>query len=92
MSITKKQFIEKMACKGGMKKVEAKKQVNLFLDTLTEYLKEEGIVKFSEFGKFEVKTVKEIVGRNPKNGNVCIVPEHKKVKFYGSKILADKMD
>ena len=91
MSITKKQFIEKMASKGGMKKIEAKKQVNLFLDTLIECLKEEGTVKFGRFGRFEVKTVKEIVGRNPKNGNVCIVPEHKKVKFYGSKILADKV-
>lgn len=92
MSITKKQFIEKIASKGDIKKVEAKKQLNLFLDTLTECLKEDGTVKFGRFGRFEVKTVKEIVGRNPKNGNVCIVPEHKKVKFYASKILANKMD
>lgn len=44
------------------------------------------------FGKFEVKTVKEIIGRNPKNGNVCMIPEHKKVKFYASEGLSKSME
>lgn len=92
MSVTKAEFIEKLAKKSGIKKKEAKRQMELFIDTLVECLKEDSAVKFVGFGKFEVKTVKEIIGRNPKNGNVCMIPEHKKVKFYASEGLSKSME
>lgn len=92
MSITKTRFIGKIAKNGGIKKKEAKKEVELFLDTLVECLKEDKTVKFNGFGKFEVKTVKEKIGRNPQNGDIHIVPEHKKVKFYASEMLSKNME
>ena len=49
-------------------------------------------MKFVGFGKFELKTMKERVGRNPQNGDEYMIPEHKKVKFYASETLADKMN
>ena len=90
--MTKEQFIDRMAKKGGIKKIEAYKYVNLFIDTLLECLKEEGMVKFVGFGKFEVKDTKERVARNPKNGDTCIIPKHKAVKFKAGKHFADEVN
>ena len=39
-----------------------------------------------------MKTTKERKGRVPLSGEECIVPEHKKMKFYASDTLADKID
>ena len=90
--MTKEQFIDRIAKNGGIKKIEAYRYVNLFIDTLLECLKEEGIVKFSGFGKFEVKDTKERVGRNPKNGDTCIIPKHKAVKFKAGKRFSDEVN
>ena len=80
-----------MAKKGGIKKIEASKELDLFIATLIDCLREDGGVKFVGFGKFELKTVKERIGKNPKIGEACIVPEHKKVKFCAGKALAERM-
>ena len=90
--MTKEQFIDRMAKKGGIKKIEAYRYVNLFIDTLLECLKDEGMVKFTGFGKFEVKDTKERVGRNPMNGNICIIPKHKAVKFKAGEKLNKVMN
>ena len=90
--MTKEQFIDRIAKNGGIKKIEAYRYVNLVIDTLLECLKEEGIVKFSGFGKFEVKDTKERVGRNPKNGDTCIIPKHKAVKFKAGKRFSDEVN
>lgn len=90
--MTKEQFIDRMAKNGGIKKIEADRYVNLFIDTLLECLKEEGKVKFQGFGKFEVKDTKEREGRNPKNGNTCIIPKHKAVKFKAGKRFSDEVN
>lgn len=47
---------------------------------------------FSGFGKFEVKDVKERVGRNPKNGEACIIPKRKAVKFKAGKRFSDEVN
>ena len=90
--MTKEQFIDRMAKNGGIKKIEADRYVNLFINTLLESLKEEGMVKFTGFGKFEVKDTKERVGRNPQNGNEYIIPKHKAVKFKAGKRFSDEVN
>lgn len=41
--------------------------------------------------KFELKTTKERIGRNPKNGKEYMIPSFKKVKFTASDSLMDKI-
>ena len=53
MSVNKSAFIERLAKNGGIKKKAAKKEVELFLDTLVECLKEDKTVKFNGFGYTE---------------------------------------
>lgn len=91
MVINKKKFAERMAGTAGISKNQADKEVDAFMKTLISSLNDGHIVKFAGIGKFELKTVKERPTRNPKTGEPCIVPEHKKMKFYASRSLADRM-
>lgn len=91
MAITKTEFVNRMAKKGGITKVEANRGVDAFIETLIDCLNDEGVVKFVGFGKFELKTMKEKSARNPRTGESCIVPEHKKVKFYAGEALAERV-
>ena len=91
MAIGKKEFADKIAENRGIKKKAAYQLVDTFIETVMSYLGEGETVKFQNFGKFEMKTAKERVVRNPKTGQSCIVPEHQKVKFKASEILADRI-
>ena len=90
-TVNKKEFAYKIAEKGGFYKKDAMKMTELFWETLLDCLSEGKKVNFYGIGHFELKTVKERMARNLKTGEACIVSEHKKVKFYSSENLADKM-
>ena len=44
------------------------------------------------FGRFEMKTYKERIGKVPLSGAECIIPEHKKMRFYASELLGGKIE
>ena len=46
---------------------------------------------FNNFGRFEMKTLEGRKGRLPFGGE-CIIPEHKKMKFYPSRELSKKIE
>lgn len=92
MTVFKKEFIDRMAEIGGITKKDAKRGLELFIETLMVYMAEDKKVRFTGFGKFGMKTVKEKKGLNPFNGTDCIVPEHRKMKFCASETLADKIE
>ena len=91
MTINKMEFVNRMAEIGGITKKEANRGADAFIETLIDCLNAECVVKFVGFGRFELKTMKEKPARNPKTGESCIVPEHKKVKFYAGEALAERM-
>lgn len=80
-----------MAEKGGITKKEARRGVDLFFETLIDCMREDEKVVFTGLGKFEMKTFKERKGRIPIGGAECIVPEHRKMKFYASEKLQDRI-
>ena len=91
MAISKKEFADRLAEKRGITKKAAYQEIDAFIKTIMDYLREGEAVKLQNFGKFEMKTAKEKVCRNPKTGQSCIVPEHQKVKFTASETLADRI-
>ena len=92
MAVLKKEFTDRMAEFGGITKKDAKRGLELFIETLMDYMSKDEKVMIVGFGRFEMKTAKERKGRVPLSGEECIVPEHKKMKFYASDTLADKID
>ena len=91
-TVNKKEFAYKIAKEGGFYKKDAVKMVELFWDTLLDYLEEGKKVNFYGIGHFNMKTVKGREARNPKTGEPCIVPDHKKVKFYASEKLTENIE
>ncbi len=91
MAVTKKEFADRMAENGGITKKAAFEAVGLFIDTLIDYLSEDETVLFTRFGKFEIRTIKEKKGRNPKTGVPCIIPEHEYPGFRASDLLMGRI-
>lgn len=58
MAVLKKEFIDRMAEIGGITKKDARRGLELFVETLMIYMAENEIVRFTGFGKFEMKTTK----------------------------------
>lgn len=91
MSILKKEFIDKMAENGGITKKAARQGVDLFFETLMDCMAEGEKVMFNNFGRFEMRTLEQRKGRLPLGGE-CIIPEHKKMKFYPSRAWSKKIE
>ena len=92
MSVKKKDFIDRMAENGGITKKEARRGVELFIETLIDCMSENEKVMFKGFGRFEMKTCKERICRSPIGGGNCIIPEHKKMRFITSDLLAGRIE
>ena len=80
-----------MAENGGITKKAAREGLELFIETLMDCMSEDEKVMIKGFGRFEMKTYKERSGRVPLSGEECIIPEHKKMRFYASETLADRI-
>lgn len=91
-TVNKKEFAYKIAEKGDFYKKDAVKMTELFWETLMDYLAEGRKVNFYGIGHFEMKNIKGRKARNPKTGEACIVPDRKKVRFYPSELLSDKIE
>lgn len=91
MSVLKKEFIDRMAETGGITKKAAREGLELFIETLMDCMAEDEKVMIKGFGRFEMKTYKERNGRVPLSGEECIIPEHKKMRFYASETIADRV-
>ncbi len=92
MAVLKKEFTDRMAEIGGVTKKEARRGYELFIETLLDYMGRDEKVMFHNFGRFEMKTLKERMGRNPQNGDSCIIPEHQKMRFYPSETVSKRIE
>ena len=87
--MTKAEFITKVAEKAELKKTDAERAVNAFLETVTETLKSGDKVVFTGFGSFEVTGRAAREGRNPATGATIQIPAGKAPRFKAGKSLKD---
>ena len=88
-TMTKSEFVAKMAETTGLTKVDAEKAVNAFLETVTDALKSGEKVTFSGFGTFEVVDRAAKEGRNPRTGETIQIAATRLPKFKAGKSLKD---
>lgn len=75
----------------GLLVPHAKQVVDVILDVMTEQVLE-GELSIPDFGRFEVRWSKPMIGRNPLKPEVEIaIPPRPKVVFKPSKELADRV-
>jgi len=82
--VNKGELIEEVARKGNFTKKDAKKAVELTLETIKKNTKKEG-VQLVGFGSFVVTKRKARKGRNPRTGEEIRIPAGKTVKFRPGK-------
>lgn len=83
--MNKGQLIEEVAKKGKFTKREAKKAVELTLDTIKKNTKRGRGVQLLGFGTFTVTKRKKRKGRNPQTGQEIMIPASKTVRFKAGK-------
>ena len=73
----------------GLSKVDAKKAVDAFVETVTSELKAGGKIALLGFGSFSVAEKSARKGVNPRPKEVVDIPARKVVKFKAGAELAD---
>ncbi len=92
MAINKKEFINYMAENGCKTKKSCKEYLELVLDTFYGLLEEGETVRFARVLKAETKITPERPARNPQTGEVCAVPERRRIKVTFSEVLRDRLN
>lgn len=87
--MNKTEFINAVAEKAGLSKVDAKKAVEAFVETVTDELKEGGKVALLGFGSFSVAEKAARKGINPKTKQPIEIPARKSVKFKAGAELTE---
>lgn len=89
---TKQTLADSLVKKVGISNSHAKEIVDVFFRTISQGLKEDGVVKISRFGTWNILNKKERLGRNPKSLEDAIIKPRKVVTFKTSEIIRDTLN
>ena len=87
--MNKQDFVDAIAKKTGLKKTEATKALDAFVEVVTSSLVKGEDVRLVGFGTFSVSHRKARTGRNPQTGAALKIPASKVPKFTSGKALKD---
>lgn len=90
-TVTKKEFVDRIADKCGCKRVVAKKVIQQFLDEIIEELARGNRLEFREFGVFETRERASRIAQNPKTMEKVPVPSKRTVKFKMGRLMRERM-
>ena len=89
--MNKTEFINAVAEQSGLSKVDSKKAVEAFIQTISNEMKEGGKISLLGFGSFSTTERAARKGVNPKTKEVIDIPARKVVKFKAGAELTDKI-
>lgn len=84
----KKELLNVLSEKLGIKKIEIEKFLDTLEEVITEELKKGEDFTLGKLGTFKVKDRAEKNGVNPKTGEKIVIPARKAVTFKASKNLS----
>ncbi|MGB2985788.1 MAG: HU family DNA-binding protein [Phycisphaerae bacterium] len=86
-TITKKELIDRIADREGLKRVLVKRVIQTFLDSIVEELGSGNRLEFRDFGVFESKIRAARQAQNPKTMDKVEVPSRRTVKFKVGRVM-----
>lgn len=89
--MNKKELVDKVSKKAGLKKKDVKKVVDTMLESITEALAKGEKVQLVGFGSFEVRKAAQRKGVNPQTKKPITIPARKVPKFRPGKVLKEKV-
>jgi integration host factor subunit beta len=90
-TMTKKDFVDRIAEKTQCKHVVVKAVVQQFLDEIVSELAKGNRLEFRDFGVFEVREQPARTAQNPKTLEPVAVPAKRRVKFKMGRIMREGM-
>ena len=91
-TITKKELIDTIAERQGVRRGVVKDTVKEFLELIVEKLASGDRIEFREFGVFEVRERAPRTAQNPKTLERVYVPAKRSIKFKPGRALKDKLE
>ena len=91
-TITKKDFVDRIAEKTQCKHVAVKAVVHQFLDEIVAELAKGNRLEFRDFGVFEVREQAARTAQNPKTLEPVYVPAKRRVKFKMGRVMREGMN
>ncbi len=91
-TITKREAVERIAEKTGLKKTDVKAVLQEFLDEIIEALGKGDRLEFRDFGVFEVRERKARTAQNPKTLEPVPVPAKRTVKFKAGRRMKEQLE
>ena len=90
--MTKSDLINIVAKKTGVSKMQAEKAINSFIESLTDGLREEKLVKITGLGSFRVRTRRAREGIDPKTRRRVHLGESMTIGFRPSRLLRERIE
>jgi len=90
-TITKKDLVDRIADKGGNKRVIVKRIIQQFLDEIVQELGNGNRLEFRDFGVFEIRDRAPRIAQNPKTMEKVRVPPKRTVKFKVGRLMKDRL-
>ena len=91
-TITKKDFVDRVAERTQSKHATVKAVVQQFLDEITSEVAKSNRLEFRDFGIFEVKERAARISQNPKTLEPVEVPAKRTVKFKMGRLMRESMN
>jgi integration host factor subunit beta len=91
-TITKKDFVDRIAERTQCKHIVVKAVVQQFLDEITTELAKNNRLEFRDFGVFEVREQAARIAQNPKTLEPVAVPAKRRAKFKMGRIMREGMN
>lgn len=88
----KAELVDAIAKKAEIKKIEAQKVLEAFIEVVGDELAAGEKVQITGFGTFEVSERAAREGRNPQSGETMMIAASKSPKFKAGKVLKDKVN
>ena len=90
--MTKAEIAAKIAEQLNFTRKESEEITELVLEVMKRVLVEDGKLKISGFGNFEVKRKKDRKGRNPQTGEEMTITSRKILTYHPSGVLKNKLN
>ncbi|MFH0980012.1 MAG: HU family DNA-binding protein [Planctomycetota bacterium] len=90
-TVTKKELIDRIADKAGMRRNVVKRVIQEFLDEIIAELGQGSRLEFRDFGVFEAKVRAARVAQNPKTLERVPVPAKRTVKFKIGRLMKARL-
>jgi integration host factor subunit beta len=90
-TVTKKELIDRIATRTALKRVQVKRVVQQFLDSVVSELGKGNRLEFRDFGVFETRVRKARKAQNPKTLEPVTVPEKRTVKFKVGRLMKQRL-